>query len=66
MPPRMTSTATKRGFIIALICGSIFLSAWLLLGGAIAVATGRIALDLLGGAVRPDSARERCPTTTEL
>jgi len=37
----MTSTALKRGYTNALICGLIVLSAWLLLGGAIAVATGR-------------------------
>jgi hypothetical protein len=41
MPPRMTNTALKRGFTNALRCSLILVGAWLLLGGAIAVATGR-------------------------
>jgi len=41
MTPRMTSTALKRGFTNALRCSLIVVGSWLLVGGAIAIATGR-------------------------
>jgi hypothetical protein len=41
MTPRMTSTALKRGFTNAFRCGLMVVGTGLLLGGAIAVATGR-------------------------
>jgi hypothetical protein len=47
MPSRMTSTAWKRGYKNALICGLILVGAWLIGAGAIAVATGRDRTDSL-------------------
>jgi hypothetical protein len=41
MTPRMTSTALKRGFTNALRCSLFVVGVWLLVGGAIAIATGR-------------------------
>jgi hypothetical protein len=39
--PRTTITALKRGYLNALNCGLFFVGAWLLVGGMIAVVTGR-------------------------
>jgi hypothetical protein len=47
MTPRMTSTALKRGFTNALRCSLFVVGAWLLVGGAIAIATGRERADSL-------------------
>jgi hypothetical protein len=41
MTARMTTTALKRGYKNALRCSLIVVGAWLLLGGAIAITTGR-------------------------
>jgi hypothetical protein len=47
MPPRMTITALKRGYLNALNCGLFLVGAWLLVGGMIAVVTGRERADSL-------------------
>jgi hypothetical protein len=47
MPPRMTITALKRGYLNALNCGFFLVGTWLLLGGMIAVVTGRERRDSL-------------------
>jgi hypothetical protein len=47
MPPRMTITALKRGYLNALNCGLFLVGAWLLVGGMIAVVTGRERRDSL-------------------
>jgi hypothetical protein len=47
MTPRMTSTALKRGFTNALRSSLFVVGAWLLVGGAIAIATGRERADSL-------------------
>jgi hypothetical protein len=47
MPPRMTITALKRGYLNALNCGLFLVGAWLLVGGMIAVVTGRESRDSL-------------------
>jgi hypothetical protein len=47
MRPRMTITALKRGYLNALNCGLFLVGLWLLLGGMIAVVTGRERADSL-------------------